>query len=62
MRRFLGGKPRAIAHSTYHHFARKYGISLTSGGKKKSYAQLAQEIYNYENTTGKKRGLYFAPR
>jgi hypothetical protein len=37
MRKFIGGKPRAIAGETYKHFAKKYKIRLTAGGKPKTY-------------------------
>ena len=40
---------RAIAHSTYIKYAKKYKIPLTkSNGSKKTINELAREIYNYE--------------
>jgi hypothetical protein len=62
MRRFIGDKPRAIANDTYKHFAKKYKIRLTAGGKPKPYGKLAQQIYNHENRTGVAKGLYFTPK
>ena len=54
---------RAIAHSTYLKFAKKYNIPLkTQTGKVKTFKQLAREIYRYEivNVPPKlgKHGLY----
>jgi len=57
MRKFVGGKPRAISDATYKAFARKYGIK--TGGP---VGQTAQKIYNYENRTGVQKGLYFQPK
>ena len=57
MRKFVGAKPRAVAHATYLKSGRKYGISATG----KSYEQLAQVIYNFELRTTVRNGLYFKP-
>ena len=62
MRKFIGAKPRAIAGETYKHFAKKYKIRLTAGGKPKTYGQLAQHIYNHEHRAGIAKGLYFKPK
>jgi hypothetical protein len=56
-RKFVGGQPRAIAHATYLKFGRRYGIP--TGGK--SFARLAQEIYDWERRRGVGKGLYFRP-
>ena len=51
---------RAIAHSTYIKYANKYNIPLTkANGSKKTIAELAKEIYNYEmRYIYPKRGKY----
>ena len=54
---------RAIAHTTYVNFAKKYKIPLThNNGKSKTPQELAKEIYAYEmkNILNKKGkyGLY----
>ena len=42
-------KGRAIAHTTYIEYANKYGIHLqTENGVRKSFQELAQEIYRCE--------------
>ena len=57
MRKFIGGKPRAIAAETYRKFARKYGIK--AGG---TLGQTAQKIYDHEHRTGVQKGLYLQPK
>ena len=57
MRKFVGGKPRAIAADTYKRFAKKYGIRV--GGP---IGRTAQKIYDHENRTGVQKGLYFQPK
>ena len=57
MRKFVGGKPRAIAADTYKKFARKYGIK--TGGP---LGRTAQKIYDHEHRAGVQRGLYFQPK
>ena len=54
---------RAIAHTTYIRFAKKYKIPLVhSNGKTKTFPELAKEIYNYEMKhiwpAPRKYGLY----
>lgn len=54
---------RPISYTTYKAYAKKYKIKLTyvnSLGKRqrKSMAELAQEIYDFENENNLK-GLYF---
>lgn len=39
-------------------YAKKYGISVLSGGKPKSVNALAIDIFNYETSNKIKGGLY----
>ena len=52
---------RVISYDTYAKYAKKYGISLTSGGKPKPMPMLAREIHAYEKARPKLKGcLYFS--
>jgi hypothetical protein len=54
---------RPIARKTYQEFAKKYGINLTKPHKTyrkyKTFKELQQEIYDYENNNNINDGLYF---
>ena len=56
MRKFVGGKPRAVSTETYKNIAKKYGIRMGPIG------ETAQKIYNHENKKGVQKGLYFQPK
>ena len=54
---------RAIVHTTYIRFAKKYKIPLThNNGKTKTFPELAKDIYDYEMKhilhVPRKYGLY----
>jgi hypothetical protein len=58
MRRFIGGKPRAIATDTYLAFAKRYRIDARGV----SIRRLAQRIYEHERRADVQEGLYFSCR
>ena len=50
---------RVISYDTYAKYAKKYGIALKSGARKKTMPMLAKQIYAHEKARPKLKGLYF---
>ena len=50
---------RAISYDTYAKYAKKYGIPLKAGARKKPTPVLAEQIHAYEKARPKLKGLYF---
>ena len=50
---------RVISYDTYAKYAKKYGIALKSGARKKTMPMLAKQIYAHGKARPKLKGLYF---
>ena len=50
---------RVISYDTYAKYAKKYGIGLKTGTRKKTMPVLAKQIHAYEKARPKLKGLYF---
>ena len=48
---------RVISYDTYAKYAKKYGIALKTGTRKKTMPMLAKQIYAYEKARPKLKGL-----
>jgi hypothetical protein len=54
---------KKVDYQNLKHYAKKYGISVLSGGKHKSVHKLATDIYKYEVDRKVNTGLYpFTPK
>ena len=50
---------RVISYDTYAKYAKKYGIAIKTGARKKTMSTLAKQIHAYEKARPKLKGLYF---